>query len=97
MKYRQQYTPEFKRRALELARDSGKPLAQVAKELDLKPNTLYNWHQLALKKADAAFTNRPALSEQELEIKRLKAKIAELEEEKIILKKAAAYFAKESL
>ena len=65
MKTRQQYTPEFKRRALELARESNKPLAQIAKELDIKVNTLYNWHQLVLKKADGAFTNRPALSEQE--------------------------------
>lgn len=96
MKHRNQYTPEFKRRALELVKESGKSIARVAKELDIKPNTLYNWHQLGLKKADVAFNNRPALSEQELEIKRLKAKIAELEEEKLILKKAAAYFAKES-
>ena len=97
MKTRQQYMPEFKRRALGLARESNKPLAQIAKELDIKVNTLYNWHQLVLKKADAAFTNRPTLNEQELEIKRLRSKIVELEEEKIILKKAAAYFAKESL
>ena len=97
MKTRQQYTPEFKRRALELARQSKRPLAQITKELDIKVNTLYNWHQLALSKVDAVFSNRPTLSEHELEIKRLKAKIAELEEEKIIFKKATAYFAKESL
>lgn len=50
MKHRNQYTPEFKRRALELVKESGKSIACVAQELDIKPNTLYNWHQLALKK-----------------------------------------------
>ena len=61
MKTKQQYTLEFKRRALELAQESGNPLAQIAKELDIKINTLYNWHQLALNKANAAFTNVPPL------------------------------------
>ncbi|MBI0561884.1 transposase, partial [Pectobacterium parmentieri] len=84
---RQQYTPEFKRRAVALLLDSGKSVARMAQELDIKENTLYNWKKLYQDKADAAFSNTPQLSEQELEIRRLKAKIAELEEDKLILKK----------
>ncbi|PWD55550.1 hypothetical protein DF211_23255 [Pectobacterium parmentieri] len=76
--------------------ESGKSVARMAQELDIKENTLYNWKKRYQDKADAAFSNMPQLSEQELEIRRLKAKIAELEEDKLILKKAAAFFARES-
>ncbi|QPK20848.1 transposase [Pectobacterium parmentieri] len=93
---RQQYTPEFKRRTVALLLDSGKSVARMAQELDIKENTLYNWKKRYQDKADAAFSNMPQLSEQELDIRRLKAKIAELEEDKLILKKAAAFFARES-
>ncbi|WP_025919672.1 transposase [Pectobacterium parmentieri] len=93
---RQQYTPEFKCRAVALLLESGKSVARMAQELDIKENTLYNWKKRYQDKADAAFSNMPQLSEQELEIRRLKAKIAELEEDKLILKKAAAFFARES-
>ncbi|MBI0472901.1 transposase [Pectobacterium parmentieri] len=93
---RQQYTPEFKRRAVALLLDSGKSVARMAQELDIKENTLYNWKKRYQDKAGAAFSNTPQLSEQELEIRRLKTKIAELEEDKLILKKAAAFFARES-
>ncbi|MBI0519690.1 transposase, partial [Pectobacterium parmentieri] len=75
---------------------SGKSVARMAQELDIKENTLYNWKKRYQDKADAAFSNTPQLSEQELDIRRLKAKIAELEEDKLILKKAAAFFARES-
>ncbi|AYH02017.1 transposase [Pectobacterium parmentieri] len=43
---RQQYTPEFKRRAVALLLDSGKSVARMAQELDIKENTLYNWKKL---------------------------------------------------
>ncbi|MCL6327321.1 transposase [Pectobacterium polaris] len=40
---RQQYTPEFKRRAVALLLESGKSVARMAQGLDIKENTLYNW------------------------------------------------------
>ncbi|QQA77630.1 transposase [Pectobacterium parmentieri] len=43
---RQQYTPEFKRRAVALLLESGKSVARMAQELDIKENTLYNWKKL---------------------------------------------------
>ncbi|KFX11531.1 transposase, partial [Pectobacterium betavasculorum] len=86
----------FKRRAVALLLESGKSVARLAQELDIKENTLYNRKKRYQDKADTAFSNTPLLSEQELEIRRLKAKIAELEEDKLILKNAAAFFAWES-
>ena len=91
---RQQYTPEFKRRALELLAESGKSVPQLASELGISDNTLYGWRHTA--KADKSFTRQPQCSEQALEIRRLKRKIIELEEDKLILKKVAALFSRES-
>lgn len=93
---RQQHTQEFKRRAVALLLESDKSVARMADELGIKENTLYNWKKQYQEKAEAAFSNSPRCSDQELEIRRLKAKIAELEEDKLILKKAAAFFARES-
>ncbi|HHH1744446.1 TPA: transposase [Yersinia enterocolitica] len=72
---RQLYTPEFKRRAVALLLESGKSVARMAQELDIKENILYNWKKLYQNKSDTAFSNSPQFSEQELEIRRLKAKV----------------------
>ena len=72
---------------------SGKPLR--AEELRVSENNLYNWRKQLREKADNAFSNQPRLDEKELEIRQLKARVSELEEEREILKKAAVFFAKE--
>ncbi|KAA8994542.1 transposase [Affinibrenneria salicis] len=48
---RQQYTPEFRRRAIALLPESGKSVARMAQEPDIKENTLYNWKKLYQDKA----------------------------------------------
>lgn len=58
MKHRSQYTSKFKHRARQIVKESGKHIACVVKELDLKPNTLYNWHQLTLNKAHSALSEQ---------------------------------------
>lgn len=90
------YTKEFKLRAIELLEQSSKPIRQIAKELGVGENNLYNWRKQFHLKQDKAFPNQPQLDEKELELRRLKSRIAELEEERDILKKATAFFAKES-
>lgn len=90
------YTKEFKIKAIELLEQSTKSLRQVAKELGVAENNLYNWRKKYRVNQEKAFPNQPQLSEKDLELRRLKTRIAELEEEREILKKAAAYFAKES-
>lgn len=90
------YTKEFKIKAVELIEQGNKSVSQVAKELGIAENNLYNWRKQLYKKQENAFPNQPKHDEKELELRRLRARIAELEEEREILKKAAAFFAKES-
>ncbi|GGI83971.1 transposase [Legionella impletisoli] len=89
------YTKEFKIKAIELLEQSDKTLRQVARELGVAENNLYNWHKNYRINQENAFPNHPKLNEKDLELRRLKARIAELEEEREILKKAAAFFARE--
>ncbi len=89
------YTKEFKIKAIELLEQSNKPLRQVARELGVAENNLYNWRKLYRNNPEKSFPNQPQLNEKDLELRRLTARIAELEEEREILKKAAAFFAKE--
>ncbi|QTF07893.1 transposase [Brenneria izadpanahii] len=56
---RQQYTPEFKRRAVALLLESSKSVARMAQELDIKENMLYNWKKVYQDKAEAAFSSTP--------------------------------------
>jgi transposase len=93
--HRKSYTREFKVRAVQLMGESSKPIKQLAEELGVSENNLYNWRKQLRAKADNAFSNQPRLDEKELEIRRLRARISELEEEREILKKATAFFAKE--
>ena len=89
------YTREFKIRAVQLMKESSKPIRKLADELGVSENNLYTWRKQLREKADNAFSNQPRFDEKELEIRRLKARVSELEEEREILKKAAAFFAKE--
>ena len=92
---RKSYTREFKIRAVQLMKESSKPIRKLADELGVSENNLYTWRKQLREKADNAFSNQPRFDEKELEIRRLKARVSELEEEREILKKAAAFFAKE--
>jgi len=92
---RKSYTREFKIRAVQLMRESLKPIRKLADELGVFENNLYAWWKQLREKVNNAFSNQPRFDEKELEIRRLKALVSELEEEREILKKAAAFFAKE--
>ena len=92
---RKSYTREFKIRAVQLMGESSKPICRLAEELGVSENNFYNWRKQLRAKADGACVNQPRLDENELEIRRLKARVSELEEEREILKKAPAFFAKE--
>jgi transposase len=93
MEKRQRFTAEFKREAIRLLRESGKPATVVARDLGVPRNRLYKWATDADTKGDAAFGGsgrKPAD-----EVSRLRREVERLKEENTILKKAAAYFAKE--
>jgi len=89
------YSPEFKQDAVKLAVESDQPISQTARALGINPNTLYTWvakyHQPQAMGEEGAGDKHPYE-----ELKRLRREIAQLKEERDILKKAAAYFAKNS-
>lgn len=87
------YSPEFKTQAISLVKEAKRPSAEVARELGINVNTLYNWLGSVTVKSPKGLANDEILSEN----KRLKKSLAQAELERDILKKAAAYFAKETL
>jgi transposase len=92
------YTEEFRRDAVELVRSSGRPINAVARELGMSHETLRNWVRAA--EGRHAAESAPAgagvsMADKDAEIARLRRQVAELQTEKEILRKAAAYFAKE--
>jgi transposase len=95
---RQRFSPEFKVEAVRLLELGQKPATQLALELGVARNKLYQWQeQIRAKGKEAAFrerAGRPPKDEQG-EVARLKAELKRVTEERDILKKAAAYFAKE--
>jgi transposase len=88
------YTAEFKQEAVRQVEQEGKKPAQVARELGIAEQTLTNWRRAA--KAGKLATGK-AVTPEQMELSRVKAENARLKMEVEILKKAAAYFAKESL
>jgi transposase len=92
------YTPEFRQAAVKQVVDGGRSLPSVARSLEMSPKTLANWVLRARKGQPLA---KPlagmVLTELEAEMTRLRQENAKLRLEKEILKKAAAYFAKESM
>ena len=95
MEKRQRFTAEFKHEAIRLLKSSGKPAAAVARQLGIPRNRLYKWATDAERNGNQAFpgSGRPKASQDELAV--LRREVARLKEENEILKKAAAYFARE--
>lgn len=93
---RQRFTKEFKLEALRLLEMGQKPGTQLAMELGIRRNLLYKWQKEMQGKGDAAFggQGRKPLDQQG-EVERLKAELKQVTEERDILKKAVAYFARE--
>ncbi len=92
------YTKEFREEAVKLIVEEKLSLPEAACRLSLPPSTLGNWVKAykAGKLGEVGKTYRP-LTEIERELARTKRELAEVKMERDILKKAAAYFAKESL
>lgn len=94
-KRRGSYTDEFKADAVRLVIDEELPVARVARDLGMHQNTLHGWVNKA--RSEEAGAHPEAVSDDERkELKRLRRENRILREEREILKKAAAFFAKES-
>lgn len=92
---RRSFSPEFKAEAVRLCKVGDRSIAQVASDLDLTETALREW----VKRADVDAGKGPPealTSEERAELKELRKRVKRLEMEREILKKAAAFFAKEN-
>ena len=92
-KTRREFTDEFKREAVVLLRDSGRPLTQVSSELGLEPSVLRRWRSLANGTEQVASAVRPGgaaapATVEQLEIQHLRREPERTQMERDILKKA---------
>ena len=83
------HSAEFRAEAIRQARSGQAPLAQIARELGVKEGTLRWW--VAETRPD---DERPVTEDERTELRRLRAQVRTLRQERDILKKAAAFFAK---
>ena len=87
------YPEEFRREAVELVRSSGRPVKEIARDLGVSGQSLHTW----VKRADIDVGRAPGLTtEDREELRKLRRENRVLREEREILKKAAAFFARES-
>jgi transposase len=93
------YTEEFRRDAADLVLSSGRPTVEVARELGINDTTLGNWVRAERDRGGigkgTAVKDEPGQSPEE-ENKRLRKRVAELEKEREILKRFAAFWVKET-
>lgn len=91
------YTPEFKREALELLKNSGKSAGQLERELGITPGMLLKWrakYQVVTNEREAARLEPSDLEAAKREIQRLERELREMAEEREILKKVVSIFSK---
>ena len=93
--HRARYTLEFKLEAVRLVK-GGQDVGVTAKVLGMPKQTLGNWVRLSEKGALRGAGDKP-VSDEQMELARLRAELARVKMERDILKKATAYFAKDSL
>ena len=87
------YSSEFRASAVKLATDTDQPVSVTAKNLGVNVNTLHTWIHNASKPINTSSDKSECHYE---EVKRLKKELSMVKQERDLLKKAAAYFAKES-
>lgn len=92
---RRHFTDEFKADAVRLCKQGDRSIAQVAKDLDLTETSLREWVERADADANPGATATLSTAERE-ELSELRKRVKRLEMEREILKKAAAFFAKET-
>lgn len=93
---RRTFSREFKLEAVRLVNERGVAVAQATRDLGLHENVLRKWVRELLANPQQAFPGQGQMKPEQAEIERLKKEVAKLKMERDILKKAAAYFARES-
>jgi transposase len=88
-KNRRKYDEEFKKRAVRMSYTSERAVTEVAKSLGITSNMIYLWRRKYTPEGD-----KIRMAQQQEDMSQLRSRIAELEEENYILKKASAFFAR---
>lgn len=89
------YTEAFRKEAVRRSEEDGVTAVQVAKELGIHVNQIYNWRNQFKRLSDKQFNSLNGVDyskDESEEVRRLKREIKELKEERDFLKKATAYF-----
>jgi transposase len=94
---RRKFSREFKIEAVKLVRERGVSVAQAGRDLDVHENVLRKWIKELGSDPVQAFPGHGQMKPEQLEIERLRREVTKLKAERDILKKAAAYFAKEAI
>src|SRR5436190_14863930 len=92
-----EFQPRVQARGGALVRDRGISVAQAARDLDLHANMLRNWVREFAADPGHAFPGQGQMKPEQAEIERLRREVQKLKAERDILKKAAAYFAKDQI
>jgi transposase len=93
---RRTYTPEFKVEAVKLVTEQGYSITEAARSLGVHETVLRSWKQALQTRGDQAFPGQGKLPAIEEELRRLRTENKRLQAERDILKKAAAFFAREA-
>ena len=96
-KVQRTYSAEFKREAVRLAQTSGKPIAQVARELGISDTSIHQWRKELAAHGNEAFPGSGHQTAQEEEVRRLKRELEIVKQERDILKKALGIFSRSPL
>jgi transposase len=94
---RRRFTREFKLEAAKLVSERGVSIAQAARDLDINGQVLRRWVKEFGSDPQEAFPGHGQQKADQAELTRLRREVAKLKAERDILKKAAAYFAKDNL
>ena len=97
MAARKQFSCKFKLEAVKLVKERGASVRQAAQDLDVHENVLRKRVRDHREQPEEAFRGKGKMTAQDAEIARLRKEVAKLKLERDLLKKAAAYFAKESI
>jgi transposase len=92
---RRKFGREFKVEAVRLIKDRGVSVAQASRDLEIHENVLRKWVKEFAVDPAQAFPGHGQMKPEQLEIEKLRREVAKLKAERDILKKAAAYFAKD--
>jgi len=91
---RRSFDKEFKEEVIRLVTVGGRKVSEVARDLDIHPNVIHRWKREYLEDIEDAFPGKGHMKPEEEELRNTKRLLADVTEERDILKKALAIFSK---